>query len=376
MSTRKVTSVWLHSNSSKISGRTPKSPRSPVTGAVSQVRVSEGSNGAAYKIVFPDKISILKLTKGRDRDSLVYEYLVGKKINKWYSLFPVFVYTNGIYYFKDKSKKNAELENVDLSKLKLFHPSLTNGCRTAGIQALLIDFIDGKSLKTFMTNPEFNTHDLAYVLFQIYYALVHLRESFTHYDLHASNVLVYEPFPGHAVQYTYHIGANVVTFRTRYAPKIIDYGRSHIKNFDFSGLKKDACNTRRCGFWGIKCGFYHYHTTYSNIKNRNVSQDLRLLKNLPAPLESISSRIHFGETLPEARAKYSTLEIESMGFPARINNVMDALRAIMEKLPSNNLPFDYQVEVFGDKPFTTKKVGDPDSVYMSANRSSSYFSAN
>lgn len=55
--------------------------------------------------------------------------------------------------------------------------------------------------------------------------LATLANTFTHYDLHPSNVLLCEPVLGKYYKYILN-DRTVVEFKSKYIVKIIDYGRS------------------------------------------------------------------------------------------------------------------------------------------------------
>jgi hypothetical protein len=67
---------------------------------------------------------------------------------------------------------------------------------------------------------------LLYVLYQVYMPLAMHADTFTHYDLHTGNVLLYEPVKGKYIEYHYHLKNNEnISFKCCYLAKIIDYGR-------------------------------------------------------------------------------------------------------------------------------------------------------
>jgi hypothetical protein len=130
------------------------------------------------------------------------------------------------------------------------------------------------------------------ILYQIYFPLSFMN--FTHYDLHHENVLLYTPDPTKYIHYHYHHpDGRVVSFKSIYVAKIIDYGRCYFN--DGVETSKDIynalcgipeCNTpaRRCG---TNVGFKLFKTPVNNAANyfiqtseRNLSHDLRYIKTV------------------------------------------------------------------------------------------------
>jgi len=67
-------------------------------------------------------------------------------------------------------------------------------------------------------------------LFQIYSTL-HFMSSFIHFDLHASNVLIFCPVSNKYIEYIYHLNDNTtVSFKSPYITKIIDYARAFFES--------------------------------------------------------------------------------------------------------------------------------------------------
>ena len=290
--------------------------------------ISEGGNGSVYKIAFGDgQTGILKIPKGISKDNLMYEYMAGIKLNELRHVFPQFIETKHVYHFNESLGTPPNLNRLlDLSPHDPAH-----GCMTAGHQALLIKEVSGPSLKSKLTDAEFVKNDLAGVLYQIYYTLDALKHEFTHFDLHARNVLLDNRANGRPMLFRYP----GVEFVCRYVPKIIDYGRAFVKGVDLSGLNSPSCNTPECAPNGKHCGFTYYHHEFQDITKPNVSQDLRLLVNLPGPFSSLSRMVRFGYHVPDRKKKFTTEEQFVGQWPRGIVNVTDALAAIKQKLPVN-----------------------------------------
>jgi hypothetical protein len=145
---------------------------------------------------------------------------------------------------------------------------------------LLVQHID----KAPTLNQEFGTmkiSEVLNVLYQVYFTLSAISSTYTHYDLHASNVLLYTPVRNKFIQYHYHTKeGDVISFKSSFIVKIIDYGRSFVKPFS-EEAEKEVCDTDECApDCGSKFGYYFNDRLkkYSIRSSRkNESHDLRLL---------------------------------------------------------------------------------------------------
>jgi hypothetical protein len=109
------------------------------------------------------------------------------------------------------------------------------------------------------TADAFFTVELPHILFQVYAVLTALASdrTFSHNDLHESNILIYTIPNGDRVTMTYKnaVGGETVSFQTRYIAKIIDYGRVYCP--ESPGIHKALCAAKACApNCGIKAGFY------------------------------------------------------------------------------------------------------------------------
>lgn len=324
--------------------------------------------------------AILKSSAKTSGDNLYYEFLVGRYfINKQKRRFPCFVETYGIFKYKDENmwklmqeqKKNIPDLNDYMTPLSEKDPdNMASSCRASKHISLLIENIKGaQTLSDMSKHATFIENDLMNILFQVYGPLSHLAKEFTHYDLHASNVLVYSPFEGNKyIDFHYHLeNGKTVTFKSKYIAKIIDYGRSFFTNDKEKGVKPDdfrynsknvikkictidECNDKqKCG---SKSGYnwLNYGSQsanhYISAKNNNISHDLRLLKIVQkyiTELKNNTNKIkipipfllgYFDNIVYSGH--YGTREILTKGYKLyddkhrKINNVLDAFTAIKE----------------------------------------------
>lgn len=271
------------------------------------------SNGFIYEIPYEKNDykahSILKTSINAQSDNLVYEYFVGKHLNDLGAYFPCLVETYGLYQYKsmkawNTARRSKQIRNLNdfLTEVKLpdnfdFNDKsiiniLKDSCNQPMFQSVLIQHFHGvESFEDYIQLcNSMNGQDADYTqlsaLFHVYFFLHHNRETFTHYDLHTDNVLLYQPFsdPDKKIEYTYHIGDNkTITFQSSYIVKIIDYGRSYIRGV--KKFHKTVCKQKECD---PECGnnlgyglidkvppklnnFYNITSMYPN-----VSHDLRL----------------------------------------------------------------------------------------------------
>jgi hypothetical protein len=337
-------------------------------------------NEFTYKREGYEANAILKSSMKAESDNLFYEYLVGQYINKLNLNYPCFLETYGLYQYKtDKTwqffKSNRRIPSniakayIELQPEKPTEKSFTNSCMNSRNLCILIQHINqAKTLKSMLGRSDFNDHHLLYVLYQVYMPLAMNADTFTHYDLHRENVLMYEPVKGKYIQYHYHINnRETITFKCCYIAKIIDYGRSYfVDNDSPNTMTKSAiniynkiCSIKSCDTRDSNCGYEYGYSTHSpenppgsfffisSIK-RNMSHDLRLLyeitmKNIhniaDRKLKMLLRSVQYGfiddEHKFELREQhYGTVENTELGLEYNnINNVIDAHDALKELIP-------------------------------------------
>ena len=250
--------------------------------------------------------AILKSARNPHSDNLVYEYQVGQYINKLCNYFPCFLETYGLYYYKDEgywkhirdsvNNSNGVLKN---SLQKEVHVDYEKACESSKYAAILIQHISNASTlydllrQNTSTLKPFLNKELVFILFQIYYPLSLLSETFTHYDLHLENVMLYNLDASKYIHYHYHLSSGrIVSFKSRYIVKIIDYGRSYFKdvesNIDSKKIRNDElCKIQKCrpncgenvGFGWLKNNLSN-NDFYIDSTQMNNSHDLRLINSI------------------------------------------------------------------------------------------------
>jgi hypothetical protein len=345
--------------------------------------------------------AVLKSSKRVSADNLLYEYLVGQFINEQCSLFPCFIETYGLFYYKDADhwdlfSKKRKIDAEKFADALELHSSSVEGkidfakaCQHSKHIAILTQFIHGAtSLNFYIDNGSLDytayqmVYQLPYILYQVYFPLSMLADNFTHYDLHSNNIVLYRPAKGKYIEYMYHLSdGKILTFKTPYLVKIIDYGRSFFK-YRTAGKKgsleiyDDICKEAECEYLeqnyktgktekyscGKKYGFSwlaklknpNLSTHYIQSSVANMSHDLRMLyitrhtllekgahafnlANRSTTEKAASTLIHefidkvnyeAGEKIDDI--SYGTKALPTSGLPSRINNVHDAERGLRE----------------------------------------------
>ena len=177
--------------------------------------------------------AILKSNLNRKSDNLLYEYMVGLYLNTLNKRFPCFLETYGYYTYVDNSSelrlalqtiyetnidKNLKIQKAIKTNLileQLNYANVNNADTMDEVyinacgplkQAILIQYFNNvMTFSDFLkANNVFDNDvftEFIHILFQVYFPLAHLKDSFTHYDLHSSNVLLYKPAEKKYIEY-------------------------------------------------------------------------------------------------------------------------------------------------------------------------------
>ena len=381
------------------------------------------SNGFVKSINYERKgysaDAVLKSSTKASADNLAYEFAVGCYLNKMGNQFPCFVQTYGLYYYKDEAswehaKNTKKIQtNILSDSLKLYKKLGTYSgdvvdvindgvCEGSKHCAILIQHLKlvstiGDVFKkgTQADIGQFILTDLLYVLYQVYMPLAMMVDNFTHYDLHHNNVMLYEPLQNMYIQYHYHVDGDVVSFKSNYMAKMIDYGRAFYKDPDnpknsSTSALKAVCKIPDCNDGKEDCGDrsgFRYlsndstpDTYYMSSAVKNPSSDLRLLhilaknhkvgdnrfdmryahagfdvSDLFDPIADLMDSTNYGIGLdPGETTAFGTRPLSHNGYPYKINNVRDAEKFIRKVIVNNTTIQDYNEFIFEDM----EKMGD------------------
>jgi len=342
------------------------------------------ANGFIHRIHYRrskyDAYAVVKSSAKTSSDNLAYEYLVGKYLNTFQNRYPLFVETYALYRYVDEGAWLHSKDTVNISKNVFFKnvDPITNGdildadivdtCAHSKHLALLIqDIKNPVPLNGAISISKFVMNELIYILFHIYSILHTLRKSYTHYDLHTENVLIYILPPNNHIEYVYHVSeTETVRFKSQFMVKLIDYGRSFFPEAE--NYHKKLCRIPECypecgnnmgyGWMNKTTTLASQHYIWSKIKNE--SHDLRLLKMVKNILKKYKSGIHKSGVINARFAfldkvvfnrEFGTPEKVNTGLPAKINNVSDAFMEIKREILSpgakNKNDSDYMTNQMG-----------------------------
>ena len=237
-------------------------------------------NGCVHEIKFKHRdyvsYAVLKTSKNSLSDNLIYEYFMGLFINKVNEYLPSFLETYGLYkctpefHTKLISGQPVMIDKDIVPLIATNTEIIKRGCTNPLYNQILIQHIkNAEPLLSKLIDKIFLRDELFYVLFQVYAALYSLRDKFTHFDLHANNILLQKPFRDGSIEFHY----DDIVFHSPYIVKIIDYGR--VESRITPTLYEEVCNTPECS---PSCGKNAGFKTY--LKNTDETSDMRLLHNL------------------------------------------------------------------------------------------------
>ena len=314
-------------------------------------RIGEVSaNGFVNEIMYERNnyiaYSVLKSSVDQKSDNLMYEYIVGRYLNEMAIYFPCFLKTYGLYQYigyinyitmqKNKSIDDTDILKTGCKELVVSDPpsdaDLTKACSHSKYISVLIQHI-----KNATPIKNIRGMKIYFLLYQVYFTLHCMRDNYTHYDLHGSNVLCYEPVPNKYIEFVYHLNnGQTIDFVSTQLAYIIDYGRSYFyKNakYNSKSIHNKICKQKICKVCGKDQGFGLLHGKYAKTYEvspmvKNCSSDLRLLHLLKNRNIDLSEEVVFTK-------QYGTPEIVTSGLnetPRAIHNVSDAMQVLSEKV--------------------------------------------
>jgi hypothetical protein len=314
------------------------------------------NNGFIYAINYRHRgyaaHAILKSASSPSADNLFYEYVVGKRVNSlFYNKLPIFVETYDYYYrYPNEATWKAFKSGTYSNKLKdalIPHNEIdykTTCVNTKHLCVLIQHINDAPTMGRMCETVLFVQKELVQSLYQIYFSLSLIKNTFTHYDLHSDNVLVYTPNQDKYIEYHFHkLSGEVITFKSQHLIKIIDYGRSYVGGVSEDAYRK-VCKEPNCkpdcgrntGYWMSNNLAY-----FINSSKKNISHDLKLLTNVRELLTYIPKRANTIEDILFTELskviyveEFGTPEIVATRQPAKIANVSDVEVGLIRILKS------------------------------------------
>ena len=248
-------------------------------------------NGIVHQIKFKHRnyvsYAVLKTSKTPSSDNIIYEYLMGLYVNKINNFLPTFLETYSAFqctpdFHKELVTNTPVRIDSQITPLNITNRELLKlGCLQPQYNQILIQHVkNAESLLSKLQDPIFIKNELINVLFQVYSALYYLRGKFTHFDLHANNILLQKPFPEGVIEFQY----GDIIFHSPYLVKIIDYGRAECKYTPM--ILDELCKTDECKpGCGITKGFKKIK------KNMDEHTDVKLLQKIGRFIEKKMSPI-------------------------------------------------------------------------------------
>jgi hypothetical protein len=283
---------------------------------------SHSVNGTVYNLNFikngKSASALIKTANKSHSDNLYYEYLVGTLfINKMCKIVPCFIQTHHILSKEDKYVLNESnirdkmtylsgLNDSELNNKQMDY--LETSCKKSTQIGVMMQYID--SYETFFeyVNLLLPTFKVIESLFQIYCPLYYLQRNFTHYDLHAGNVLMSKLPEKTYIKMKYLTGKRTIEFKTDRIAKIIDYGRSffsvgHFINSDKIAnrvLSADDCIDIRTDKIGFGYGFMRCENAVDHFicsRRSNISHDLKLVAQYKYEQDSNDAILHIANKI-------------------------------------------------------------------------------
>jgi len=330
----------------------------------------KSANGVIYRLKYEIKkynaYTIIKNAISKNADNLYYEAIVGWYINTKMRYYPCFVETYDLY--KNTNRRDPEtnmmiefnLDNLtplfpksiqksvelDISNKIISAEKLIETCKKSDKISLNIQYLENvlSLFDTLITNKKQNVFsDICTYLYQVYAPLSMLSDEFTHYDLHARNVLIYKVNPNKYTRMIYHYPDKPkVEFNTDGIAKIIDYGRCYFKYNDTINSQKIIDNLASLPRtkWN-NCGYNSFTTGFKNSfdidsRTHNKSHDLRLVKNVNDIYQHYIKQDMFNI---EYKKEYGTPEVSQKTYTNigdKIYNVNDMHAELREMLMADD----------------------------------------
>ena len=322
--------------------------------------IGDGQNSIIKQLKYTRLIlttyAVFKSALSNTSDNLMYEYEVGKYINKQLIFFPCFIETYGLFKFNNNAAMETNKNKEILIKSDNFKKNITHiekidyniGCSIPENMSILLQHIDAYTLQHFISvckkDKEHFFHliyyDIICILYQVLCPLSVLCETFTHNDLHIANILLYKIKNNFYIRYNYYLkDGSVITFKSQHIAKIIDYGRSFYVDgvngteTTLQNIKKITKDNSNLSYDSFKDCDRKHNKTSDHIKimaffSLMFTDEIYTKKNLNA---------HVLEIINKSIAQVSIgINVESNFFKYDINNIDDCCKALFEYILTYN----------------------------------------
>ena len=168
----------------------------------------------------------LKTTKNREKDYTFHEFFIGFHLNKLRSKIPNFMYVFGAFTCNEPGKGKPCWKDPDSDPNDFWAAIVPKS------DYLIMEAVKpGLTLRQFLERRYLTREMVMQAYFQIVMALAvaYYELDFTHYDLHASNIVIQDIFQDKEYLVPYTFEGKTVYVRTYFLIKFIDYGISHVQ---------------------------------------------------------------------------------------------------------------------------------------------------
>jgi len=293
--------------------------------------------------------TILKSSQNPTADNLVYEYEVGQYINKMSQLYSCFVETYGLFKYNNRADYNTLLTQPNINDTSIFKKALrlindynddyTDICKNSKYYCILTQNIRNSISLNQLFEDDAKAQgiiddELIYILYQIYFPLAMMKNDFTHYDLHLHNILLYQLESNSCIQYNYTLpNGTLISFKSKYVVKIIDYGRSYFNNSQ--KIYDHVCANSNCP----RCGYFNGFAYLKTIND--IKEDLR-------PLRIIYAHIIHKLNIQFSDSDYESLFMHSYLSVLNTDSIYIILNDLIKKNNSSNDRYNRRSKIIGE----------------------------
>lgn len=178
--------------------------------------LSSGIQGSTFKSSINGYPFVIKYNSSRKfKEDTIRESAVGSVLNLLYERTPNFMYFYGLF------NCSMLIDDSDLTGINICEDYEYPGYG-------VFEYIEGKTLTN--TVKYLNINEMINIYCQILLSLyiAYSKFKYTHYDLHTSNIMIIE-YDKEIDVYYYLPNRQMISWKTKYLAKIIDYGNSYLE---------------------------------------------------------------------------------------------------------------------------------------------------